>query len=209
MKIQFSEIITNIEQLREVMGYPSHRVTDIAIPKLDKHCRAFIAKSPLVFIASSDACGNMDISPKGDPPGFVQILDDNTLAIPDRPGNRRADTFQNILENPQVGLFFLVPGKGETLRISGSAMIVRDKALQESMAINGKTPDFALIVNIKEAFFHCAKCMLRSKIWQSEHWQSIDDLPSLAQTMVDAANLQESVEEMELLIEEDEREGLY
>jgi PPOX class probable FMN-dependent enzyme len=209
MKTQFSEIITTVAQLREVMGYPSHRVTDIAIPKLDKHCRAFIAKSPLVFIASSDASGNMDISPKGDPPGFVQILDDNTLAIPDRPGNRRADTFQNILENPQVGLFFLVPGKGETLRISGSAMIVRDKALRQSMAINGKTPDFALIVNIKEAFFHCAKCMLRSKIWQSEHWQSIDDLPSLAQTMVDAANLQESVEEMQALIEQDERNGLY
>lgn len=209
MKTQFSEIITTIEQLREVMGYPSHRVTDIAIPKLDKHCRAFIAKSPLVFIASSDASGNMDISPKGDPPGFVQILDDKTLAIPDRPANRRADTFQNILENPQVGLFFLVPGKGATLRISGTAIIVRDKPLRESMAINGKIPDFALIVNIKEAFFHCAKCMLRSKIWQSEQWQSTDDLPSLAQTMVDAANLQESVEEIELLIKEDEREGLY
>lgn len=88
-------------------------------------------------------------------------------------------------------------------------MIVRDKALRESMTINGKIPDFALVVNIKEAFFHCAKCMLRSKIWQREQWQSTDDLPPLAQTMVDAANLQQSVEEMELLIEEDEREGLY
>lgn len=209
MKTQFSEIITTVEQLREVMGYPSHRVTDIVIPKLDKHCRAFIAKSPLVFIASSDANGNMDISPKGDPPGFVQILDDNTLAIPDRLGNRRADTFQNILENPKVGLFFLVPGKGETLRMSGSAIIVRDAPLRESMAINNKIPDFALVVNIKEAFFHCAKCMLRSKIWQSDNWQSIDDLPSLAQTMVDAANLKESVEEIQALIEQDERFGLY
>ncbi|MGB3651085.1 MAG: MSMEG_1061 family FMN-dependent PPOX-type flavoprotein [Rivularia sp. (in: cyanobacteria)] len=209
MKTQFSEIITTVEQLREVMGYPSHRVTDIAIPKLDKHCRAFIAKSPLVFIASSDASGNMDISPKGDPPGFVQILDDNTIAIPDRPRNRRADTFQNILENPKVGLFFLVPGKGETLRISGSAIIVRDAPLRESMAINNKIPDFALVVNIKEAFFHCAKCMLRSKIWQSEHWRSIDDLPSLTLRMVDAANLKESVEEMQSLIEQDQRFGLY
>jgi len=151
----------------------------------------------------------MDISPKGDPRGFVQILDDNTLAIPDRPGNRRADTFQNILENPKVGLFFLVPGRGETLRMSGTAMIVRDKALRESMAINAKIPDFALIVNIKEAFFHCAKCMLRSKIWLHEQWESTDDLPSLAQTMVDAANLKESVEEMEALIEKDEQNGLY
>ncbi|MGD1911010.1 MAG: pyridoxamine 5'-phosphate oxidase family protein [Rivularia sp. (in: cyanobacteria)] len=209
MAIKFSEIITTVAQLRKVMGYPSHRVTDIAIPKLDKHCRAFIAKSPLVFIASSDARGNMDISPKGDPPGFVQILDDNTLAIPDRSGNRRADTFLNILENPQVGLFFLVPGKGETLRMSGTAIIVRDASLRESMAINGKVPNFALVVNIKEAFFHCAKCMLRSKIWQYDDWESIDDLPSLAQTMVDAANLKESVEEMQELIQQDEREGLY
>ncbi len=139
----------------------------------------------------------------------MQILDDNTIAIPDRPGNRRADTFQNILENPKVGLFFLVPGKGETLRISGSAMIVRDAPLRESMAINNKIPDFALVVNIKEAFFHCAKCMLRSKIWQSEHWESIDDLPSLALRMVDAANLKESVEEMQSLIEQDQRFGLY
>lgn len=209
MTIQFSEIITTVEQLREIIVYPSHRVTDIVIPKLDKHCRAFIAKSPLIFIASSDTNGNMDISPKGDPPGFVKILDDNTLAIPDRPGNRRADTFQNILENPQVGLFFLVPGKGETLRISGTAIIVRDKPLRESMGINNRIPELAIVVNIKEAFFHCSKCMLRSKIWQYEHWESIDDLPSLAQTMVDAANLKESVEEMQLLIEQDEREGLY
>lgn len=209
MTIQFSEIITTVEQLREIIAYPSHRVTDIVIPKLDKHCRAFIAKSPLIFIASSDTKGNMDISPKGDPPGFVKILDDNTLAIPDRPGNRRADTFQNILENPQVGLFFLVPGKGETLRISGTAIIVRDKPLRESMGINNRIPELAIVVNIKEAFFHCSKCMFRSKIWQYEHWESIDDLPSLAQTMVDAANLKESVEEMQLLIEQDEREGLY
>ncbi|MEO0841986.1 MAG: pyridoxamine 5'-phosphate oxidase family protein [Cyanobacteria bacterium J06643_5] len=209
MKPQFSEIITTVEQLREIIGYPSHRVTDIVIPKLDKHCRAFIAKSPLVFIASSDINGNMDISPKGDPPGFVKILDDNTLAIPDRPGNRRADTFQNILENPQVGLFFIVPGKGETLRISGTAIIVRDKPLRESFKIKNKIPELALVVNIKEAFFHCAKCMLRSKIWQYEQWESIDDLPSIAQAMIDAANLKETVEEMQMLIEQDERENLY
>lgn len=209
MKPQFSEVITNIEQLREIIGYPSHRVTDIAIPRLDKHCRAFIAKSPLVFVASSDTNGNMDISPKGDPPGFVRILDDNTLAIPDRPGNRRADTFQNILENPQIGLFFLVPGRGETLRMSGTAIIVRDKPLRERMKINNKIPELALVVNIKEAFFHCSKCMLRSKIWQYEQWESTDNLSSLAQTMVDAANLKETVEEMQVLIEQDERENLY
>ncbi|MCJ8279951.1 MAG: pyridoxamine 5'-phosphate oxidase family protein, partial [Rivularia sp. ALOHA_DT_140] len=129
--------------------------------------------------------------------------------IPDRPGNRRADTFQNILENPQVGLFFLVPGRGETLRMSGTAIIVRDKPLRETMKINNKIPELALVVDIKEAFFHCAKCMLRSKIWQYEQWESIDDLSTLAQKMVDAANLKETVEEMQALIEQDERDNLY
>lgn len=105
MAIQFSDVITSEKQFRGVMGNPSHRVTNKTLSKLDQHCRAFIAKSPFLLIASSDARGHMDISPKGDPAGFVQVLDDDTLAIPDRPGNRRADTFRNVLQNPKVGLF--------------------------------------------------------------------------------------------------------
>jgi PPOX class probable FMN-dependent enzyme len=118
-----------------------------------------------MLIASADSNGNTDVSPKGDPIGFVKILDDKTLAIPDRLGNKRADTIENILTNPNVGLIFLIPGKTETLRVSGKAQVVRDKALLNSMAVKGKSPDFAIIVTVEEAFFHCSKCMIRSKLW--------------------------------------------
>ena len=106
----------------------------------------------------------MDISPKGDPAGFVQVLDERTLAIPDRPGNRRADTFNNILQNDRVGLLFLIPGKQETLRVSGRAIIVRNLGLREQMAVGGKIPDFAIIITVDQAFFHCPKCMIRSHL---------------------------------------------
>ncbi len=151
----------------------------------------------------------MDISPKGDAPGFVRVLDDKTLAVPDRPGNRRADTFTNVLENPRVGLIFFVPGKSETLRVSGSAKIVRDADLRESMAARGKTPDFALAVEVEEAFFHCSKCIVRSSLWIPQAWPALDGLPSLAQTMVDAAALPMPVEALEEIIKQDESERLY
>ena len=151
----------------------------------------------------------MDISPKGDAPGFVRVLDDKTLAVPDRPGNRRADTFTNVLENPGVGLIFFVPGKSETLRISGSARIVRDAVLRESMTARGKTPDFVLAVAVDEAFFHCSKCIVRSNLWIPEAWPALDGLPSLAQTMVDAAALPMPVEALEQIIKQDEAERLY
>lgn len=120
-----------------------------------------------------DARGQMDISPKGDPPGFVQVLDESTLAIPERPGNRRADTFTNVLENPMVGLIFFVPGKNETLRISGHAKIVRDRELRESMALRDKTPDFALAVEVQEVSFHCSKGIIRSSLWSPQGWPAI------------------------------------
>jgi PPOX class probable FMN-dependent enzyme len=151
----------------------------------------------------------MDISPKGDAPGFVRVLDDKTLAIPDRPGNRRADTFVNVLEYPRVGLIFFVPGKSETLRVSGGATVVRDADLRESMAARGKTPDFALAVDVEEVFFHCSKCIVRSSLWTPQAWPSLDGLPSLAQTMVDAAALPMPVEALEGIIKQDEAERLY
>src|SRR5207237_10667230 len=122
-----------------LIGEPPPPCVAKTITRLDGHCKAFIARSPFVLIASSNARGEMDISPKGDAPGFVRVLDDKTLAIPDRPGNRRADTFTNVLQNPRVGLIFFVPGKSETLRVSGSARIVRDLDLRASMAAHGKT----------------------------------------------------------------------
>jgi len=142
-------------------------------------------------------------------PVFVRVLDNSTLAIPDRPGNRRADTLANILENPKVGLIFFVPGKSETLRVSGSAKIVRDSDLRESMAARGKTPEFALAVEVQEAFFHCSKCIIRSILWMPQAWPSLDGLPNIAQTMVDAGTLPMPVEALEEIIKQHESECLY
>lgn len=124
-----------------------------------------------MILASTDAHGNVDVSPKGDPQGFVKIIDKQTLAIPDRPGNRRADSIENILQNTKVGLIFMIPGKTETLRVSGIASIVRDIDLRDSMAVRDRSPEFVIVVDVKEAFFHCSKCMIRSKLWQHEHCQ--------------------------------------
>jgi uncharacterized protein len=209
MNGRFSEIITTEPQFRAVIGDPSHRVIRKHIVALDKHCRVFIARCPFVLVASADAEGNMDVSPKGDPPGFVRVLDDTTLAIPERPGNRHADTFSNLVQNPHVGLLFLIPGKQETLRVNGTAVIVRDQWLRDEMAIAGKTPEFAIAVTIQEVFFHCAKCVIRSRLWDARHWPDVADLPSLAQVMVDAGKLEESPDEMQALIDKDVHERLY
>src|SRR3954452_7136670 len=123
---RFQDVVSTVEGLEAILGRPHPRVQAKVVATLDKHCLAFIARSPFVLIASSDATGNLDVSPKGDPPGFVQVLDAKTLVIPERPGNRRADTFRNVLQNPRVGLIFFVPGKRETLRVGGDALIVRD-----------------------------------------------------------------------------------
>ena len=136
--MEFKDVLTDPAQFRELMGEPPPPCVAKTMAMADQHCRAFIARSPFVLIASSNARGQTDISPKGDAAGFVRVLDDKTLAIPDRPGNRRADTFTNVLANPQVGLLFFVPGKSETLRFSGSARIVRDIDLRESMAVLNK-----------------------------------------------------------------------
>ncbi len=207
--MQFTDVITDSAQFRELMGEPPPACVAKAMSIMDRHCRAFIARSPFVLIASANARGQMDISPKGDAPGFVGVLDDKTLAVPDRPGNRRADTFSNVLENPRVSLIFFIPGKSETLRVSGSARIVRDAELRESMAARGKTPDFVLAVEVEEAFFHCSKCIVRSSLWTPEAWPALDGLPSLAQTMVDAAALPMPVEALEEIIKQDESERLY
>jgi uncharacterized protein len=205
----FADIVTTAAQLRVHIGHPSHRVLAKHVTALDVHCRAFIGRSPFVLIASASGAGAMDVSPKGDTPGFVQVLDDKTVAIPERPGNRKADTFSNVIENPRVGLLFMIPGKPETLRVSGSAAIVRDQWLRDRLAAHGKTPELALVVTIDEVFFHCAKCVLRSQLWSVERWPDLAGLPTLAQAMVDAGRLAETPEQMQALIDQDIRQRLY
>jgi PPOX class probable FMN-dependent enzyme len=209
MAYTFSDLITTEAQLRSLLGTPLARSVSKSIPALDEHCRAFISRSPFMLIASAAADGSMDISPKGDPAGFVQVLDDHTLAIPDRPGNRRADTFRNLLQSPQVGLLFLVPGHQESLRVNGTARLVRDAWLRERMAVQGKLPDLALVVTVQEAFIHCAKCIIRSKLWKPGDWPEQDDLPTIARVLIDHARLNADEAALQSSIEDAYREKLY
>ena len=206
---RFAEIVTSVAEIRPIVGEPTSLSVNKTVTRLDEHCRAFIAQSPFLLIASCDAHGRMDVSPKGDPPGFVQVLDEQTLAIPDRPGNRRIDTFGNLLQNPRIGLLFLVPGYQETLRINGSALIVRDLSLRTQMATRGKVPEFALVVSVEEAFFHCAKCIIRSQLWDEATQVDSDTLPSLARILVDHGKLTQSVEQTQALIDESYSNRLY
>jgi uncharacterized protein len=205
----FNDVIKTEDQIRAIIGRPNERVIKKEIAHLEVHSRAFIERSPFVLIASSDAEGRLDVSPKGDPAGFVRVLDDRTLVIPDRPGNRRADTLLNILRNPRVGLLFLVPGKQETLRVNGRAKIVRDLAVREPLTVNGKLPDLAIVVSVEQVFLHCAKCVIRSKLWEPQAWPDQSGLASLAQAIVEQAQLSQSVEEVHALIENDKVARLY
>ncbi len=209
MDPRFSEVVTQESEIRAVLGESTERARNKQLTALDRHCREFIAASPFLLMSSCDAEGNMDISPKGDPAGFVRVLDDTTLAIPDRLGNRRIDTFRNLLQNSRIGLLFLIPGKQETLRVAGTAMIVRDRWLREQMAVADKLPDFATVVRVQEAFFHCPKCMIRSKLWRHSDWPDVHGLASLAQVLVEEAKLKTTVEETQALLERDLRERLY
>jgi len=206
---RFAEVVTTEARLREIIGRPSQAVLEKTKSELDEFTRGFIARSPFLLIGSVNTQGKMDVSPKGDPAGFVRALDDQTLLIPDRPGNRRADTITNILQNPQIGLLFLVPGNRETLRINGKAMIVRDPDLQAQMAQQGKAPHLLIAVTVEEVFFHCAKCVVRSDLWNAERWPDLESLPSVAEAFIKHMNLNMTVEEVQADIEEDARTGLY
>lgn len=205
---RFSGAITSEAELREVVGVPLPRAADKGIDHIDEYYGEFIRKSPFLVIGSSDANGNQDVSPKGDPPGFVHILDEKTLVIPDRPGNRRADTLVNILANPKVALYFMVPGSSETLRVQGRATIVLDEELRESLAVKGKTPHLAIVVEVEEAFLHCARCIMRSDLWATESWLPSEDIPSLTAALIRQKNLPVPVEQAKELTES-LRERLY
>jgi PPOX class probable FMN-dependent enzyme len=203
----FKRVIQNEAELRDILGYAGNAAQNKVIPEIDEICRAFIEKSPFVLLGSTDASGNMDVSPKGDPAGFVQVMDSQTLLIPDRPGNRRGDTLTNILQNPNIGLLFLVPGRGDTLRVNGTALIVRDDNIRERFIMQGKTPMFVIAVTVKEVFFHCTKCVVRSGLWSSEHEH--DELVSLGEAIVKHAKLDISVEEADAAVLEEEKTELY
>jgi PPOX class probable FMN-dependent enzyme len=202
----FKQVIQNEAELREIFGYAGNAATNKVLPEIDEICRAFIEKSPFLLLGSSGVNGSMDVSPKGDPAGFVQVMDSKTLLIPDRVGNRRGDTLSNILQNPNIGLLFLVPGRSDTLRVNGTAQIVRDEAIRERFIMQGKTPIFVIAVTVKEVFFHCTKCMVRSGLWSSE---APDDLLSFGAALVQHAKLQITVEEADAEMKAEEENELY
>jgi PPOX class probable FMN-dependent enzyme len=188
--------ITSPAELRALLGEPVGSVLTKDRPRLHDRDRDWLAASPFCLIATAGADGTCDVSPKGDPPGFTLVLDDTTLAIPERPGNRRADGYHNVLTNPHVGLIFIVPGRTDTLRINGRARLLRDAAFFDQMMVKGHRPILALVVEIEQIFYHCAKAFMRSSLWQPESWRP-DALPSRASLVKEVQRVEATLEELE------------
>lgn len=200
--------VNTVEQLRAIVGEPDKYVANKVKDRLSPIHRDWLVHSPLGFVATTDAQGRVDVSPKGDPPGFVHVIDDSTIAIPERPGNKRVDGYQNVLERPHVGTLFLIPGRGDTLRINGSARILADADYFDAMAVKGKRPILALEIDVEEVFFHCAKAFLRSDAWDPSTWNPTA-VPSVAQ-LAKAVRHDWSLEDLEARYsEENVRKVLY
>ena len=208
----FKDVVTSKQELRAIFGEPSERAVLKCQSSLDEHSRAFIAASPFVLLATSSAAGQCDVSPKGDAPGFVLVLDPTHLVVPDRPGNNRTDGMTNVLENPHVGMIFLVPGRGDTLRVNGRASIIRDEEILSRLAVHGKLPKVALGVEVEEAYLHCPKAFLRSSLWDPSTWADPQKLPSFAQMLWDqvpTARNAASVTDYTRDLDKRVRDGLY
>jgi PPOX class probable FMN-dependent enzyme len=206
----FNHLVTSEHDLREMLGVPASRSVLKERQVLDKHSRAYIAVSPFVLIATAGSDGTCDVSPKGDAPGFVLVLDDRHIVIPDRPGNKRFDGMKNLLTNPHIGLIFLVPGRDETLRINGRAWITKDPELLDRCVAQGKTPQLAIGVEVEQCFLHCAKAFLRSKLWRHTEWPAPDALASMAQVLHDQIKpAGVTVRDYECEMEERNRTQLY
>ena len=178
-------VVASEQELRDLYGRPGERAVAKERPALNADCRAFIAHSPFLVMGKAGADGRCDVSPKGDAPGFVQVLDEHHLAIPDRLGNNRLDGMRNIVENGHVGLIFLIPGREDTLRVNGRARIVRDEALLERLAVNGKRPVTALVVEVEQAFMHCARAFKRAGLWEPARWPDTAEVRSMQRMIWD------------------------
>ncbi len=207
---QFTDVVTTEAELRALLGHPNELVIKKQQAALDVHCRAFIALAPFMLLGTTDSAGRCDVSPRGDGPGFVQVLDDTTLVIPDRPGNKRFDSLRNILAHGGVGLLFMIPGVEETLRVNGRARLIRDADVLARMAVRDKVPTLAIAVEVQEAFLHCAKALKRSRLWQEESWPSEDALVSRARMFLDhAPRPGVTVEELEASLAQSYVKNLY
>jgi PPOX class probable FMN-dependent enzyme len=201
--------ITSAAELDALYGPLSEVVASKVLAHLDAHCRAFVERSPFVLLATADASGRCDVSPRGGAPGFVEVSGERGLAVPDLPGNRMLDSCRNILETGHAGLLFVIPGREETLRVNGRAHVTRDPALLARLAGRGKPPRVAIGIDVQEAFLHCAKAFRRSSLWQPEHWPDLDGLARAAQVWRDHVALPGlTTERMQSLTDEDYAENL-
>jgi PPOX class probable FMN-dependent enzyme len=189
---------------------------DLAIQKcqdtLGKHAQEFIRRSPFLCIGTQDSNGRADVSPRGDPPGFVRIINERTLVIPDRPGNNRLDTLVNITANPTVGLLFIIPGFDDTLRVNGQAVLTTDPELLASMSVNDRAPKLAIVVTVSEVFMHCAKAFRRSHLWNPAHFQKRSEMPSLVKIILDETTGAPDADQMRKIdddLEADYKRTLY
>ncbi|MGD7044970.1 pyridoxamine 5'-phosphate oxidase family protein [Jeotgalibacillus proteolyticus] len=208
--LSFDKKITTIEQLEAIIGEPGKLAINKVIPVLDGHCRTFISKSPFLVMSTSDEKGRGDASPRGDYPGFVHVLNEKTLVIPERPGNKRVDSMRNLLFNPGIGLLFFIPGLGETLRVNGKAQLIQDEEILSQLAFKGKEPLLAIAVEVEECFIHCAKAFRRSGLWNPETWPAGHELPSAAKMLIEHTKIDDhTTEQMTQRLEDGYINRLY
>lgn len=207
---RFADHVRSAEELAALVGTPSAASLRKELPSLDEHMRRFIAHAPFVVMSTHAADGRCDASPRGDAPGFVHVVDERTLLIPDRRGNKRFDSLRNILETGHVGLLFLVPGFGETLRVNGRAAVVRDEAWLAPLAAQGTRPAVAVAVEVRECYLQCAKAVIRSKLWETHEPPDPASLPCAARMLVDQVRMPEyDVATMQKLLDDAYRNALY
>ncbi|EPX77292.1 MSMEG_1061 family FMN-dependent PPOX-type flavoprotein [Litoreibacter arenae] len=204
------EEIESVARLRELLPTEGFTNTFLKVTdQLNDVARKFIASAPFIVVATKASDGLIDVSPKGDPAGFVEVYDDKTLIIPDRLGNHRVDGFQNILEDPNVAILFIVPGHGDTLRIAGKARIVKDRAISKRLAVNGKEPLLAMVVEVQEAFMHCSKSFIRSRMWHPDFWPERKTAPTLADWVLATVERDQTLDEVQDDHSNDEETRLY
>jgi hypothetical protein len=202
--------ISEPADLRLVYGQPAQPALKKQLASLDGHCRSFIAHSPFALLSTADGDGRCDVSPKGGPPGFVAVLDDTHLALGDLSGNNRLDSLENLTRNNGIGLLFLVPGVGETLRVNGRAVVTTDPDTLEACALDGRPPKVAIVIEVEEAYIHCAKALRRSRLWEHEAWPDTSDMARPAAMLRDHIGLTEmTVQQVDDVLEADYQTSLW
>lgn len=209
MPLELSDPVETRQRLREVIPEWTGNASKKDLDRVNEVARRFIAMSPFVMISSGGVDDRHDVSPKGDAPGFVHVHDDKTLLVPDRLGNHRVDTFENLLIDNRVGLLFLIPGHKETLRIAGRGRIAADERLRTRFEINGRLPDLVLVVDVEQVFMHCSKSLVRSKLWSPDTWVHANDAPTLAQWVKSAVDTEETLEQVQGVHDRDRETRLY